>query len=321
MEIKIEPVKQEFQNCFQAAFINIAAWAGRDYELMYMNNWDFVFRLKPFGAPNRLGGSLNPHVKLQGPLKLYHGIVYSARECASFENFIKSAEKGLAFAPAAAVLDTFYCPWDYGFRRYHNINHLVLITGLYGGGKTVSILDPFYKKTLKMQASKLRACYAGRCGFFEFQEARRGGVEAIRDFYGVLKSLFDRNVFYSIRSFACELDKLTSVKSEKQGFGKPWKAPLYWNVAELCNKRKSLPVLFEYMADRLGCKALEGQAEKFKEIIAQWELIKLSLLRLLQKESDKDKRAASRFIYEAADMEEQAAAGLLRLLNTNSFGF
>ena len=99
IDLRIKSPEPILNNCFEAVFAGIAAWKNRHYELMYLNEWEFKFKLREKQSKNRLGNSLDTFISLSDPLYLYHGIRFLQYQCFDKEELLDILYHQLLNAP------------------------------------------------------------------------------------------------------------------------------------------------------------------------------------------------------------------------------
>jgi hypothetical protein len=81
-------------------------------------------------------------------LERFHGIRMAALGKRPIGELIDLVECDTANdLPVLLEFDAYWCPWDWGFRRYHNPHHAFLITGVDLEAREFICADPYFKKT------------------------------------------------------------------------------------------------------------------------------------------------------------------------------
>lgn len=315
LKINIKPINYSFSNCFEAILANIAVWDKRNYELMYINEWNFKFNLLKEGVANRLGNSLNSFCDIRNTLYFYHGIKFTQYECLDFANLIDIINQQLLSKPITVRMDTFYCPWDKSYRKHHNVNHIFFINGIDNDRRTIFCTDPFYLiQDEKISFEDFAKGYNNQYGIFEFEDDNSKSMDGGRLIENILISLINNKTFEKIRFFAKELKKIKSLSNELEGFQEAWQAPLYYNIAGIANSRKRIPVLIVFIANNYNCKELISCSDELYSISLKWNSLKDLILKMfiLDNISETKSRIVNN-LEDIANREEEIAKKLLNI--------
>ena len=238
------------------------------------------------------------------PLFVHHGIKYAQYENPDFDDLLALIKENKYEVPLAVRIDTFYCPWDKSYQMHHNPTHVLFVNGI-NHEDTVICTDPFYRvENREMTCLDFSKGYSGMYGVFEFFDDNSDMIDGKELLKKKLKSLLNSNIFASMRRFAKAVAQLTSASNELQNYDNAWQAPLYWHMIRLVKSRKKIPYLLNYVVPA-----------DFDSITMKWDMIqRFTLKMLVSKEFPDPKKRLVDLIYDAADLEEKAARGLLAVL-------
>ena len=315
MRVEIELINYHFCNCFEAVLANMAKWIGRDYELMYINEWDFSY-YPPKDLSNRLGRSLALHFDKRNALDRFYGIKYVEFTCDNFTEVLKLFKNELKSNSKfpLARLDTYFLPWDKSYGRVHNKIHIVFITDIDHENQILHIADPFYLiKDQAISFDEFQQSYSGKYGLFEIGRDNSGEVDGRELLRSVLSKLYEKDAFNLMRAFADDLAGSYSREVETHGFENMWETPLYFNIANIETSRKRIAPFLFHIADRYGFKGIYQSQEEINLLAPTWDGIKNSFIKLLMSDGNLHVKLAQK-IRGLADYEEKTANHLYRLL-------
>ena len=317
--LNIKIPKRIFHNCFEAVLGTIAFWKGRNYELIYLNVWDFKFNLPKAGTANRLGNSLMNFIDVNAimckDLNLYYGIKYRSYKGGNFKDLINILSKQFLNSPVVVGFDTFYCPWDKSYQQNHNFTHVFLINGLDTEKKVLYCTDPFYKTIdYELSFENFLQGYTGYYGIFQFYKDKSKDLNIKELLYEAINLLFEKNIFEAIRNFAVEVNKFDSVVDEMNSCEENWQTPLFWNISLIVNNRKRISTLLMFLSDYFGFDDFKSVITDLHAIIQKWDLVKMLVLKLLAKKDISEIKAKLVILlYDIAAAEEVTAEKLIYL--------
>ena len=314
MKISIPLLNTKFSDCFESVLANIAHWQERDYQLMYVNEWDFKFT-----SQNSLGNSLDTHRDKSNAFNSYYGIKYTEYDCPDFKELIAVLNEELKDKPITVRVDTYYCPWDKGYMKYHNKMHIYFVNGLDREQSFLYCTDPFYHIEDRMISyDSFVKGYTGRYGSFEIGSDKSRDVDGREILIKILTSTIENNIFDSIRHFAQMLDKTESLANELEGFNAAWQTPLYWNIVAIEKSRKRIPFLFLFIADQYNVTEVIDYLDEINLINEKWDgLAGLILKMLMTKDFSLIKDRIVDKLYEISEYEKSVANQLLDVLLAN----
>ncbi|MBB3114181.1 hypothetical protein FHS18_006299 [Paenibacillus phyllosphaerae] len=151
MELTIEKVPRVDGDagfmCMEDCIATIAGHLGRRYELYLLWNWTFHYHEEK--VSDRIGDLFELRYRENvDDLKNFHGIAItkvgrrSSREVAYF---LDSEDSGRM--PVLVAFDAYWCPWDWGFQKYHNEHHHFIIVGVDQEAEQFICADPYFSKS------------------------------------------------------------------------------------------------------------------------------------------------------------------------------
>lgn len=137
--MKIIQIKN--QNCFDNLVATIAANEHKDYELMLSKSWGFDFNDSKESVGEKIHYSSKNDFYM---LRKFHGIeVLYIEDKFNLDVHNQYCEY---YEYIGAAIDTFKCPWDKSYKKYHNYGHSILVNDVDFRKGKVYVVDPFYKK-------------------------------------------------------------------------------------------------------------------------------------------------------------------------------
>ena len=315
MKIDINPIDYKFSNCFEAILANIAFWKNRNFELMYVNEWDFKYKLQNKDIANPLGNSLDSFCDKRNPLWHYHGIKFTQYESSSFDNLVEIIINQILIKPITVRIDTFFFSWDKSYNKHHNLNHIIFVNGIDIEKEILYCTDPFYRICdIEVSFDCFIKGYTGKYGIFEFENDISETIDGRIIIKNLVDSLFINKVFDSIRLFASELSKIETLSNELKGYKEGWQTPLYYNISEILNSRKRVPILLSFVAKKYNYREFIDFEKELYLISKKWDMLKDLILKMfiLEDISEIRKRIVNK-LNEIADNEEKVANSIFSL--------
>lgn len=303
-----------YTDCFEGVMASAALYLNRRYEWMYLNEWRFRFELPPAGTRYRLGTALNLYRDKVGPLKEFHGIHYRQYPCEDLAILRNVLETKLAERmPITVRVDSYYCPWDKSFKKYHNANHIFMINGLENKTGNLICSDPFYHSWDKLVSiDEFALLYTGQYGVFEITEDISSATDGVNTFQKMLRSLYDEGAFEAIRNLAEEVGS-ANFAQEINTDTDVWFAPVYRRMIEIANCRGRLNKLITYVAQQYDHPELLRPLPLLEIIGEGWRQAKDLTLKLLITGNQIFQNRLACKIKNIADTEDKAAETLLSI--------
>lgn len=307
--------------CFDDCIATLSKYIGRDFELMYSGSWSFGFDPADSSCLSSIGKRVRiDRLNKYRLLEKYHGITLTDNNLPESEGIdcIKSnLESG---KPVILIIDCFWCPWDPGFRKYHNSGHSFLITGFDEERNTFKCTDGYYmKKDLCLPIDCYSKGFVGTASYSVAPEPAVGSpaeivkncAEAlIQDNNGV-------NCFEQMRDFGRELLHLNP-EIELEGYDSFWETPVWYAFDSIISSRIEYAISLKYAADKEGGAVFEGIEDMLCRLIERWNVCKGMLSKIFSSDrraGEVQKRLCNR-VLEAAEKEEEIA-GLIVKTNRN----
>jgi hypothetical protein len=312
--------------CLEDSIATYAHWIGRDYELMFMNSWDFNYALPDETNSSLIGERIffddnnNASQSFSQLLENYHGIKLSRLNSNSIQEEILNTQSELiAERPLLLVADVFWCPWAIGFQKYHG-SHVYLINGLDDQIAGFLCVDCF--NLTSFLSLPLINFMKGRTNlgrFTIFDEPVINPDDIINSVYMIATKLLGgektANSFNHMRELANEINQNFDIRRELGGQTAYQNTFLWKGIFEIALRRTKFALLLKYISKKFSSREdfyLEMSLH-FKESMFMWYKI-LSMLGkifLINKpDTDIIRRLASS-IKDVADYEEKLAYRLL----------
>ena len=283
MEIDMSLIEYRFENCFEAVLANMAHHVGRDYELMYINEWDFKVNFNDEIKHNYLGGALDSYRDKRGALCKYHGVCFIQHECPDFNSFLAVLKRELKLSkPVTVRMDTFYCPWDKSYQKHHNPIHIFFIKGVDESKKALYCTDAFYMiDHIEISFEDFLKGYSGQYGVFEINADISKEVNGMEILEEMTDRIIKNDIFSRMRLFTEKLSQTDSMASELYGYKEAWRTPLYYNFNHIEASRRRIPILFSYLINKYNVRHLEQAAEELKSLNEKWDGFNKLILKML----------------------------------------
>lgn len=305
--------------CLDDCIATYTNWINRGCELMYADSWDFKFNpyLENVNEPleNR---SSDPNEKKWKNLKFYHGVKLIWHRSRANNNMLEDFRNELnENRPVIIAMDCFYCPWDWGFQKYHNEGHIFLIIGL-RDNHSFNCVDPFFmKKDLVLPMD----CF--KSGFIRYATINITNSEKKVDLKDLINTsifnLFNNqqgNIFLKIRNFADYINYSFDVQKEL-GDCKEFSNTTVWYEFELnFYGRIEYLIMLRYISRRLESSGtyLIEISNHLSSVIERWQVAKGMLGKVFMlKESQEMRSRLATKIMEIAEEEEAIALELVNI--------
>lgn len=173
MLLSVEPVRQEYFSCIDSVVATAANYFGRPAALMFLGYMGFSYSPDKKGAytyADRLSYGVLRYSRYT--LEQYYNIKVSWGHPGQYRVLEQVIQRELGYdRPVGTYLDSFYCPWNAAYQKFH-IEHFVLIIGQDTDKGHFICLDPYASEdTYFLSVNHLKKGF-GKYILFEAQEAR-----------------------------------------------------------------------------------------------------------------------------------------------------
>lgn len=320
--LDIQPIKDDgLTSCADIQLEAFGIWKKVGYELMYLDNWKFVF--KEEGAENEgiwNRGKIAPRLYFEdtlntrGLFEKFHGVRLDALglDITQFERKVDGILFGQEF-PVLVFFDTYYLPWIE--RNYYKIHsrHTIMVIGKYKGGYYFNdtrpfLLEPIYGGALDWEHitngfNRGIGCFSLQTTCYEF-----GDIKA------QLMSI-DLNMFSSMRNFSLFLRECVieseDMQNEKGEYGNLLRA-----FRNILKSRVHFQKALKAINQQYSFVKIDAIIDAFYLIIEKWSMIKNLLYKsYISNLYNCYNSKISVLIEECADLEEKNAELLMKQLD------
>ncbi|MBB3113020.1 hypothetical protein FHS18_005123 [Paenibacillus phyllosphaerae] len=185
--------------CFDDIVATISAYCNRDYELMYINIWDFL-DLSTVNGDQYLQ-------RKKDNLRKYHGI-HIEFKAASFSDMIPVIQRNVSRGiPVIIGFDGYYCEWDPFFGKTHN-NHACVAIDIDVQAREITLADPYFNRTKEKVSFDVLARASNHYG-----EVHIGGQPDLADRMAILqqglKRIQENGMIERMRDFSNYISRLS----------------------------------------------------------------------------------------------------------------
>jgi hypothetical protein len=269
MKISLPHINDKSLFCDEAAWATILTWFGYDYEPMLAGTWGF--ELNKNDPATQIGMLLNPQItELSLMIKNIYGIKFNScsgndmkRNVAEITNDIGKE------VPVIIIVDTFWYPFDDGYKRYHQ-NHAFIINGIDNNG--FCCVDPFYSKyDFYIANDKMNNLYKMHTHIISNKNRiiQHDYIKNLNDVYDKLNNC-GRNTtaFQDIRTFATLIQNKFDFSVEFGSSDNIWLSPLLRNLDIIAKGRMKFSKFLSYVGKAKQSKDIEIIGEK-------WAIVRL----------------------------------------------
>jgi amino acid adenylation domain-containing protein len=327
--LDLKPLHDGAFNCEQDLVATIAAWQGRNYQLMFVEAWGFDYRPDKPGSftpySQRIGADQGDEWK---NLFQYHGMQvfkYNDLTAAATLGIVKR-ELGTG-RPVAVLLDTYWCPWDAGYQREgHDAEHFVLVVGLDRANRFLYCVDTIYSKYWEpLPMDCFFEGYRDLCETFAFEDLpvteldwRKIVRNAVRR---LQRTAGEANAFNAMRNLAADAARDFDIAKEIEGYPNFLRAKLYRVLLEIARGRKQFAKALACLSTQYQVEALGKLSKELEREGGSWESIRAMLLKLnglfeaktlmpkvlerMKKTADREERIATRLLEVCEDQSPE----------------
>lgn len=311
-KLALSPLKTPFEHCFEAVLANCAHWLGRDYQLMYLDEWGFDYG--DWQQAGSFGKSLNSYRNKVQPLKKYHGVLFHEQQ-GGFDDMMAYVDEILPHKPVVVRADSYFCPWDKSFRKHHNDRHTFCINGYDKQRQVLMFTDPFYHlEGIRFGCREFSAAFRGLygcCDLVPYTLPKEGAAGLL---YKRVKELIEQGTFEQMQQFADDFIQYADVSAEMEDVYECWKTPLFQNIKGFASSRARLPELISYVLKVSGIKE-EKTVLELERIASEWMKLRDNCLKYLISGSPRTKRSFADDMKQMAEQEKKAAQDIISLLS------
>lgn len=324
--LDIVPVKDDgLTSCLDVQLESFGRWKKTGYELMYLDNWKFVFREEGFkGSGIWCRGKIAPRLYFddlldtKGLFEKYHGVgvglmrlnVSQLRDL--LDDFLLNQK-----LPVLVFIDTYYLPWLEKFYKKIHSMHAVMAIGKKDEGYLFNDTRPFLLEPI-------------HGGYLDWEHIKNGFGNGINYFYekeinvdyeDIQKELLniDFAMFESMRTFAHFIAGTSIDKEDVEDFD-GGNGILIRAIRNIVRARIHYQKALKYVNDKYSYVKAESVIDDFQDIIDKWNIIKSFVYKAyLINDYSKHNSKISDLVLECAEQEERNAERLMKLFSHKYF--
>ncbi|MGE7272258.1 hypothetical protein ACQKK5_12480 [Brevibacillus panacihumi] len=310
----LSPLHDEARSCFTDQLVSVVHWLGRRHELMYLESWGFSLDSASAKATT-LGDRVHPGTgDTLANLERYHGIrLYrlNPQSLPEWKGILQ--QQWSREMPVIISMDTYTCPWDVGYQRFHS-SHTCLAVGWDEGEDAIICCDAFYQKERIAYPVSGMEREIGPCWIFEVVGEERKDVNAQKITRLAVSHFRQLSSLEAILTFSQEITEPEAFKKELQILesGHTYGSPLMLSLLDVARFRKLMAQLFRYLNQLDYSRHLEAFQSEFEEAARRWAVIRAMFIKaqhLRQPEKQAEKLADR--IREAASQEQRLSSDML----------
>ncbi|OXM13897.1 BtrH N-terminal domain-containing protein [Paenibacillus herberti] len=245
---------------------------------MFLGKWGFGFRGREYDTLSVTGDRISPHMDDTFPLlKKYHGIQITEYQPDSADEMISIIDNHLrGNKPIIMFVDAYWCPWDPGYQKYHNM-HFVIVIGYNSRSRMFTCVDGFFVKEREELPASALYHYSSVC----YSICDLGKPDATLTFEEaatctVKKLSVTHNMVDDIVAFSQDIELHFNYEEEVKRYqDKWWASPLFKRLIKISQGRKLFAEAIEYFQDQRA----EGIRHQLNLCSKQWDNLRIMLIK------------------------------------------
>lgn len=284
MELIIDKVKRIEGDsglyCLSDCIATISNHVGRDYKMSFIDGWNFSYYKREASNTQLISSSLNiSEYNTLKNLKDYHGIQLNELEYMSTSSLISKLliekEKNI---PLLVSFDSYWCPWDWGYQKYHNKHHYFFIVDYDYKNNQFVCVDPYFKKEKESLSRSEFQKGIQKIFRFTFTEEKDLKIEeCLETLQSSTKSIMLNA--HHLTDLAEDIAKQFDLKKESEGFEDIFTSKLNGLFIRFMQTRCNFSIALEYLSEMSNSENLRLLSEKWWEIGIKW----MSLRKMIYK--------------------------------------
>lgn len=303
--------------CLETMLASIATWWNRNYEMIFIDTWDFSFEENNFGL-------LGERIKKKRDWNLienfekYHGIKV---DCFSFDGSKDICEKinqELNIGkPFPISFNSRYAPWAPEKEKLKDFANLYIIVG------ESENKSGYYLRDLHLQLCSIvkdlqiiskENLVKGCTAYLNFTklEDKTEEFDLEKLFLDIVNHCYNVDMFKSIRSFADCFESALDFNKEVLNFVDWTTVPLIRNIETISRSRSLFSISLGYLGKKNNISKLISLSKEFMYVSSEWNSIKSMLVKysFTKKFDEKMRRVFADTIRDISKFEELFAQTL-----------
>ncbi|WP_164779414.1 BtrH N-terminal domain-containing protein [Paenibacillus kobensis] len=278
--LDVEPVKSAGGDCFDDVIVTLDGWYRRGYQLMYANALKFEWAPPSPGATfgSRMQTGVADTMTLLGQ---FHGfdtrVIRNLSPQEGLDLIREQLNKG---NPICLNFDTFYCPWDLHFGKFHHFMHVMIAVGIDPATEELLIVDPFFsKKDLRIS---MELYEGGLLGIMTVEPSPGWTFDRER-LLNRLRFLLQEHLDQSpghFHRFADEIGDIDFELEAEEGSSRFIASPLFIMLNVLSTARINYASMLEYVADTFDVPSIASCSEEVRRLSNAWSTVRGMLAKL-----------------------------------------
>jgi hypothetical protein len=280
--LDIKPLHEEGRDCFTDMVVSVAEWSKINYELAFVEAWNFKFLDQNPKQLKSIGVNIKPDWgRWQFLLRFYHGLQVVSFRSTSLETLLLVKRELSMGRPVIIFIDSFYCPWHDNYQKHYGLKHTCMVVGINGNNLFCVDSMPLNTGAILPIEDFIKGVF-GNATFVialnESNEAKWTGIieEAVKR---ILDKKDGKNAIDSILDFSDCLEKYLNLKKEREGFKNLWDVPLFKGLHSICGGRTHFAKALHFLALQNGIGDLIPIVDDLKLVGSRWAIIRGMLIK------------------------------------------
>lgn len=320
MQINLIPLYYDGLNCLDNAWISIAAWLKRDYQLVFSQSWNFEFKLgKQYKEDlfcNRICVKQLDYKRL---IEMCCDIQFKYNKVTNVNESLRILENEFNEGrPVIIYMNSFWCPWKIEYQKI-NAPHFCLALGTDENGNLQCVdSGPLNYGIILPLHDYLEG--GGNCITFQITEPKLQKIEynliireSLMDLY---KQINGFNTFDSIRNLSIELKGHFNLAEELKDndLSNIWLVPIIMKLRSVSGGRLQYATFLKYYYSKNNINDLLLLSSDLEFVSSRWDLVRKIIEKHIFSKRLVDIDKLSNIISEIADLEEAIAQKLFHLV-------
>ena len=255
-------------NCLDMLIAAIAKYDNKDYRLMFIDSWRFIYNTKPW---EYLGDRIEIHSLKWAYLKKYHGFDVNIVQKKTKEEKLEFVKQQLnKNRPIIMKLDMFYCPWTFTSYKILHSPHYCIITDI--DEEHVYCIDSY---VINNRTTITYEEFSNACLLFLTIDYIK--VNDNYDWKFLIKKELNcikkYNMIDSILTFNNDIKCNFDVNKEIKAFRNMAASPTLYQLGEVIRNRRRFALALSYLVDTFNLQSLEIIISKLLYVSNLWGMI------------------------------------------------
>jgi hypothetical protein len=304
---KIVPQRYNTHNCIENCIANYCDAIGVDFNPIFLYSWDFGYDKTQTTVGERLHYHYSCEMNFENYIRLserYLNILFKPYRVDANELKLKCAV-GSVFV---VKMDSFDCPWNLAFQRYHYTHYYLLISNHAPSPKLVAIDSFSSLETISIYSDNL--LYAKECYMLGYKQGENNEASLKQkmknDLFQFISTNVENGVFDLIDQFNADLQFIQFIDDLSPQISDISSCFIIRELSYISNSRYNTASLISYlMLD-------DAWGVKFKFLHEKWESLKNYFIKIIISKKIGMLRQANEFISSIVQAETELAQEILK---------